>query len=193
MTEAMELHIPSTDEATAVLADWLIRALTPLALLTVQLDEPADRLSTLPPITADVLRHPGLLRKYVTAAHRASDDAEALRWQEFQSHAVQDRGGWRYVGGGGYALDNSADPRLLLGKVNYELANEIRREMLPGRSGWWAYRALHAATQIIHMRNDQDYVTLLRSGAAGTYSILLQKLFALKESELIVGPPGETQ
>lgn len=63
MTEAMELHIPSTDEATAVLADWLIRALTPLALLTVQLDAAADRLSTLPSITADVLQRPGLLRK----------------------------------------------------------------------------------------------------------------------------------
>lgn len=71
------ITIPATDAATAALADWLIRDLSPLVLTGAGLQKTAGRVRGLPPVTEDCIGNPRKLRTHERRLRTALRSAEA--------------------------------------------------------------------------------------------------------------------
>jgi hypothetical protein len=70
-SENLSLTIPQSDKTKAHLTDWLVHDLAPIWLTAAGLTDHAVRLRALPPITAEAVRRPTLLRHYVSPARAA--------------------------------------------------------------------------------------------------------------------------
>jgi hypothetical protein len=77
----VQVTVPATTGVRAVLGDWLCRDLVPLWLYGAGLETDAARCRALPPITAQLLERPVLLRPLVTVMSHVRTRSNS-RWME---------------------------------------------------------------------------------------------------------------
>lgn len=162
------LSLERSPDVKACLTNWLIREVTPDVLDLAGRAVIATGLRELPAVPAAAATRPGLMHKYVAPCRDAADAVERDHWAGYHGH--------RPAG-----PPSPVEPTVTAG------ANTARFS-LPGRAGWWAYRAFHGGANVIADRYPSRLPALV-DVIGRSYDDLCSRLIAVDSTEIFPWSP----
>lgn len=164
-------------DEVAILADWLIRTYTPIALLAVGLEEWATQLQQLPPITE------------TTITGRDTRVYEEITRHTQQSALAHHR---HLIDLLGPATSRVTDDELLdwirtgqQGELPTQTLTFLRSGQFPGPAATWAYSTLMRCIAVLHLWGQQDKGAALAQEFRRTHNDALTRIFLECDVQLI--------